>query len=303
MLGVVQDIKTELQSGNRLSQLIFINTVVFLYLLLMGMGLRTFGYAEQFNEVARFFEISTHARHNLLHPWAAVTYQFLHIDFWHFVFNMFTLWTFGQVLQVIFNRHIILPIYLVSGVFGFLVYWLGSYILPLSITNSIAPYALGASASVMGVAFAATALAPDYELHIGFLGAFKLKYIAIFFIILDLFNMSTGNNTGGHLAHLGGAVMGYFFIYQLRQGNDWSRFFYRYFNKLKFSRGSNLRAVPKPKPDTFATPHSVTDGDNVSQQVIDKILDKVKATGYASLTDREKEYLFKVSKTSDKTKK
>jgi hypothetical protein len=126
----------------------------------------------------------------------------------------------------------------------------------------------------------------------------KIKYIALCFIVLDILQIAS-ENAGGHLAHLGGALYGYFFALQMRKGRDIGKSF--------GNLADNIAVLFKKKPKMKVSYRSQTSSTNdleynrqkvEYQKEIDRILDKIAKSGYDSLTKAEKETLFKMSNRS-----
>lgn len=172
-------------------------------------------------------------------------------------------------------------------------------------------YALGASAAFMGILVVAGVTAPDYLIGLPLLGDVRLKFIVLFFLILDLVGISQGSNTGGSFGHLGGAAMGLLIASQLRNGNDmtaplnrmWdaiTSFFENLFSpkrpKPKMAyRNPDLKKQPVGKAARSGNRRASPSEDLSHQEQIDAILDKIKLTGYESLSASEKEFLFNAS--------
>jgi membrane associated rhomboid family serine protease len=248
-------------------------------------------------------------RHNLLHPWVFVTHMFLHEGFWHLLWNMMGLYWFGRIVGDLLGDRRVLPIYLLSGLAGGLVYFLMANVTP---GLGFGSFALGASAAFMGILAVAGVTAPNYLIGLPLLGDVRLKFIVIFFLILDLVGISQGFNSGGSFGHLGGAAMGFLIANQLQNGNDmtvpvnriWDAitgFFEKLFSprrpKPKMAyRNPDLRkqTVAKAARSTGRRSSSVSD-DLSHQEQLDAILDKIKMTGYDSLSAIEKEFLFNAS--------
>ena len=160
---------------------------------------------------------------------------------------------------------------------------------------------LGASGAVFAVVVGAATFMPNYTIHLLFLGPVRIKYIAIFYVVLS-FAQITGSNAGGELAHLGGAAIGYLYIVQLRKGRDlgkgihWVLTFFKSF----FTRQSKVKVSYRKKSGTSSQPKQKTKASSVagkaSQEEIDAILDKISQSGYESLTKEEKQQLFSASK-------
>jgi len=151
--------------------------------------------------------------------------------------------------------------------------------------------------------------------------AYKLKYIVAVLIFLDLIAIADNINTGGHFAHLGGALFGWFYVYQLRSGGtDLSKpvnsiigAFQGFFqnianiftgkkNKLRVEY-KNPKASSSSRPRRSGTPFTRTKGNAKSdtqdlshEEKLNAILEKIKLNGIESLSDEEKDFLFNASK-------
>ena len=108
-----------------------------------------------------------------------------------------------------------------------------------------------------------------------------------------------GSNSGGYLAHLGGAILGYFYAKQLVKGKDigkgFEKFMDAFINMFKFSKKAPLKTVHKNKSKVGGYTKGEFNQFN-NQKKIDLILDKISKSGYDSLTAEEKEFLFKAGK-------
>lgn len=145
---------------------------------------------------------------------------------------------------------------------------------------------LGASAGVFSIVAGSATLLPNYTFYLLFLGPVRIKYIALFYILLSFLDV-TGSNAGGEIAHLGGALIGYLFIRQLQNGINMGEGIINIlnlFNKKTSYRSENKQPIKKEEKQ------------NISQDEIDKILDKISESGYSSLSKNEKEKLFNASK-------
>ena len=236
----------------------------------------------------------------LIKPWTLITHLLIHADIWHLLWNMLFLYWFGRIVGDMIGDQRILPLYLLGGLVGAFAYLLSYQIIP-----GLGSYALGASAAVMAIVVCAGAIAPDYVMRLILIGDVKLKYIVFFVVLIDIIGVTGSNNTGGHIAHLGGAAFGYFYVRQLREGTDLAVPVSNLLNKIIgwFKGGSSSGKQKKSKlnvkyrSDTKKTRSKSPNQDDVSFQTrLDNILDKIKESGYESLTEEEKEFLFQASK-------
>lgn len=305
--SVLEDIKQEFRFGNVLTRLIIANLAVFVvvriaalvFFLVLGPG----GTEQFISKVLHPWLCASYGwKHILLKPWTMFTYMFLHFDVLHVAFNMLFLYWFGRILRDFAGNDRIFAIYVLGGLAGWLVYVISGQFMP-----GIGQYALGASAGVTAIVLAAATLAPNYSMHLLFIGPVKLRYIAFFLVLMDLILMPNGN-TGGRLAHLGGAFMGWFFVYQLNEkGNDLSIPFNNIIEKIMglggrvrdfFSRKKKPRVVYKNTTGKRAKGNAKSDLHIVPDQTeIDAILDKIKRNGYDSLTKEELDTLSRASKS------
>ncbi|GIV34340.1 MAG: rhomboid family intramembrane serine protease [Chitinophagales bacterium] len=299
-VSIWDDLKREFQSGNIIIRLIMINVAVFLLVGLVHGIVFLIHPDRQVSEqlvasILKWVMLPADTRQLLKSPWTLFTHMFMHQGVFHLIFNMLWLYWFGLIIQEFIGSRRILPLYLYGGLTGALLLIISYNIFPG--LHSEMPYvrALGASAAVLAIVVAAATLVPDYTVFLLFLGPVRIKYIALVLVIIDLVSIPDVN-TGGHIAHLGGALLGYVFIKQLQHGNDWSIPFYRMTDwvKRRFIRSSTPRMVYKTKNTVRRKRQSEPDPDK--QQRIDEILDKISRSGYDSLSKEEKEFLFRVSR-------
>ena len=233
--------------------------------------------------------------------WQLITYQFMHGDFWHILFNMFMLWMFGMEIENLLGSKKFLLYYLTCGVAAGLAQL---FIAPLF--SSPAP-TIGASGAVYGVMIAFAMMFPDrYILLIFPPIPVKAKYMIGFFIIIEFLSVNSANSTVAHLAHLGGALAGFLFILfdknidvplkrmlNISSGHRSSNQFQNPFSGLsdKFKR----RRDDIEDADYYDI-NQKKEGEEITQAEIDAILDKISQSGYQNLTEREKRILFEASK-------
>jgi hypothetical protein len=223
--------------------------------------------------------------------------MFLHIEFWHILFNMLWLFWFGRIFMEYLNSRQLLFTYIAGGLAGGLLYVLAYNIFPVFHTTIEASVALGASASVMAIVTAISFFVPNYSINLLFIGRIRIMYLAILLFVFDFIAIPAGN-AGGHIAHIGGAFFGYFFSLWLRK------------TKVSYSAGifttliKRIRVILRRGLKVSASsPYSgrpITDEEyNVEKKMyqkrIDSILEKISKGGYDSLTREEKDFLFRSS--------
>ncbi len=301
-MTIVDEIKASFKTGSMLTKLIYINLGVFLFIKILfvfyfffkGEGISREELKYLFSEdVLRWLAVPADLSLLKFRPWTLFTYMFLHEGFLHILFNMLWLYWFGKIFLQYLNEKQMLNVYLLGGLFGALLYIISFNVFP--VFQDVLPnsFALGASASVLAIVIAISVYVPDYTIHLMFLGPIKLKYIAAATIIIDIISIA-GSNSGGHIAHLGGAFFGYLFISRLKKGRDLTKGFSSFTNSFSsgFKRKPKMKVThKKPVNDMEYNAQKVS-----KQEEIDKILDKIAKSGYDSLTKKEKEILFKMSK-------
>jgi len=306
--SIWDDLKYQLRHGDTTIQLIFANLGVFLLVHIIGVigffigGLPNWTVFT--DAVLEWLVLPTALMPLLSKPWAIITHMFTHVGLFHILINMLWLYWFGQILSSFIGHKKILPVYFFGGFGGALFMLLLLNVIPA--LNQYTGTALGASAGVMAVVLAAATLTPTFSVRLILFGNVQLKYIALVAIVFDFISIPMGN-TGGHIAHLGGALMGYLYIKQTQAGNDWSIPFYKVWDgiakiiksiveafsfkkkpKVAYKNTGSIKTPPPPKQKQAE--------DN--QKKIDAILDKISSSGYDSLSKEEKEFLFRSSHDS-----
>jgi membrane associated rhomboid family serine protease len=304
--SIWNDLKREFDSGNMVTRLILVNVAAFVLINLIWLAFRLstgLMRPEWYTEIVRFFSMPSSPFYLLIHPWTILTHMFLHEEFWHILWNMLYLYWFGRIVGGLIGDQRILSIYLLGGLAGGMVFFLSANLFPGFVGN--APYALGASAAVMAIAVSSATVAPDYQMNLLLIGPVKLKWIVGVLVLLDIILLGRDGNTGGHLAHLGGAIMGFVVIRQLQDGNDWTARINdgldrigRFFRKLTSgsSKGPKV-AYRNPKHFGGSKRGNARSDTPDHQDQLDAILEKIKQTGYESLSQKEKDFLRDASKS------
>lgn len=231
-------------------------------------------------------------------PWTILTYMFMHDGVFHMLGNVLWLWAFGYILQDLAGNNKLVPLFIYGGFAGAFLFVLANNIFPV-LSSSINGRTLeGASAGVMAIAIATTAIAPDYRIFPMLNGGIPLWVITIIFVIIDFASIPTQNG-GGHIAHIGGAVVGLVFVLQLKRGNDWSVWMNRFFSWCANLFNPEKKEWKKTARKEF---HYKTKGtqpfkkvSNITQKRVDDILDKINLHGYKFLTEEEKDILKRAS--------
>ncbi|MGB2042572.1 MAG: rhomboid family intramembrane serine protease [Flavobacteriaceae bacterium] len=281
MSSLNQDIKTKFLHLHVLEKIIVLNTSLFflgIILNLLGINL-----LDWFSLPYRFSEV-------LSHPWSIITYGFLHHSLGHLFFNMLVLYFIAQSFANLFKPRLSFKIYILGVIFGGLAFVFVSMLIPdlLRINGPL----VGASAGVRACILFLCVYWPNKP--IGFFSfRFPLKYLGIAMVVLDLPGLMS-LNSGGTVAHIGGYLSGFLYAKQLKIGKDLGSFldvvldYFKSVNKLKTvhkSKSSTMGGKQKKEFNTFP-----------QQKQIDLILDKISKSGYDSLTQAEKDFLFRAGK-------
>ena len=253
-----------------------LNTLLFL------LNTRTGGYMNWI-QLSPKFEIF------VTRPWTIISYSFIHSGFFHLLWNMILLFFSGRLLLNLFPDRVFVNNYFLGIIAGGLIFILSYALFP--VFEGKYPPMIGASAGVMAVFIFICTFTPNQEIRVLFFNL-KLKYLGIIFFLLDVIQIPNGN-AGGHLAHIGGALLGFFYANQLTKGRDIGIGFEKIWQSLFFNK--NLRTVYKAseKPQS----ESVSKNEEIiRQKKIDAILDKISKSGYDTLSKEEKDFLFEAGK-------
>ncbi len=271
-------------------KLITINVAVFILNALLPFLL---GFGR--NAISQWFELPVDLMAYITQPWSIITYSFFHADLWHLFFNMLLLYFSARIFLNLFSARKLINVYFLGVILGGLFFVLSYNIFPvfLGANTSI----IGASAGVTAVLIFICAYIPNQIVRVVFFNV-KLWYLGAFFVLLDLVQIPA-NNSGGHLAHLGGALLGYVYARQLTKGKDIGEGFSKLLDALgaMFKPKEKKASMKTVYRKTTASAKSKVDYDKESRQrKIDSILDKISKSGYESLTKAEKDFLFKAGK-------
>jgi membrane associated rhomboid family serine protease len=291
-MAVRDNLLKSFRSGTSLTRLIYINVAVFI--IISVVSIIAFLLNNQIIPVKVIDLLSVPASLSalLVRPWTIITYMFTHKDIWHILFNMLWLYWFGRIFLEYLDQRKLVAVYLLGGICGAIVYVLSFNIFPVYqgiINESVA---IGASASVMAIVIAIAAYVPNYTINLLFIGRIRIIYVAlVIFILTSAVDFSV--NSGGKLAHIGGALFGYLFTLNIKKGRDIGRGINRIidFFATLFKPRKKMKVTYK-KP---ATDYDYNKLKTERQARINQILDKISKGGYDSLTKEEKEILFKES--------
>jgi membrane associated rhomboid family serine protease len=291
-MRIWNDIRKSFGAGSSLTKLIYINIGVFIVISLAAIAgfLLTNPLIDE--KTTGLFAVPASLQELLLRPWTLITYMFLHKDIWHILSNMLWLYLFGHIFIQILDQRKLVAVYLMGGICGAALYIVSFNIFPAFKDVIGQSVAIGASASVMAVVVAVAAYAPDYSINLLLFGRLKIKYLALAIFALTSF-MDFSVNSGGKLAHIGGAAFGYLYAVKLTQGRDMGTGINKIidFFATLFKPRKKLKVTYKRPADDYE--YNRVKADRQAQ--INAILDKISKGGYDSLTKEEKSILFSES--------
>ena len=296
MAPIITDLKNDFRRASISQQFIYINCGIFVVtslVTIMGVLFNVDKYPWM-----EWLELPAWLPQFIKQPWSLVTYMFLHAGLFHLLFNMLWLYSFGQLFLMFFSARHFRGLYFLGGFCGGVLYMLAYNVFPYFSSYLYGSYLLGASASVIAIVIATAIREPEFRVSLLFFGQVRLKYLALIMIITDLLFV-TSNNAGGHIAHLGGALAGWWFAAGLRKGKDVTKWINQTIDWL-LGGWKVKRAPKKPKMKVHyggrATDYEYNARKKEQDEEVDRILDKLKKSGYGSLTTEEKKRLFDASK-------
>lgn len=278
------DIRFWLRQGNTVNHLLLWNIVIFIGINLMYLISPGTAFAWTFDQIALHSLPAVFIRK----PWGLISYMFTHVEFFHVLFNLINLYWFGNLFRDFLGNKRVLPLYLMGGIAGGLLYLLCYTLIFPGFESTM----IGASASVMCMLVACATLMPNYEIGLLFIGNVKLKWLALGLIVLGIISIPRGN-LGGIIAHMGGALFGFFYIRSLQSGTDLCKPLIWLFDAETRREQKRAQVRSKPKKSPLKV---VKKPDDNNQLRLDQLLDKINEKGYNSLSAEEKAWLDKVSK-------
>ncbi len=282
MKNAINQLKFKFKNGSVVEKLIYINLAIFI----LGFLFNTLSFlmSAHSNFVFDWFALPAQYNAVLLKPWTLFTYAFLHASLWHILANLIILFFIGNLFLDYFTQKQFLNYYILGALFGGVIFVLSFNMFPaLKNSNSVL---VGASAAVTAIFVGIATHIPKYELNLRFIGFVKLWILAAIWVGLDIIQIPV-ENAGGHLAHLGGAFIGFILSYKHQNGIQLFKYL------------SDLFSPKKKKPlKTVYKSNLKRESSNVvaNQKRIDAILDKIGKSGYETLSKDEKDYLFKSGK-------
>ena len=291
-MSIWEDLGKTFKTGSSLTRLIYLNIAVFLLITagsIIGYLLNNQALSLK---ILNLFSVPSSVKAFAVRPWTLITYMFTHKDVLHILFNMLWLYWFGTIFLEYLDQKKLVSVYLLGGITGAIVYIISFNIFPVFDQVVSESVAIGASASVLAIVVAIAVYVPDYSVNLFLLGRVKIKWVAlVIFILTSVMDFSV--NSGGKLAHIGGAGFGYLYTTNLRRGLDLGKGLNKVidFFATLFKPRKKMRVTYKKR----ATDYEYNKARAVQQEQINKILDKISKGGYDSLTKEEKDLLFSES--------
>lgn len=281
MLGEIRNDIQDAFRGNRngVVQMLVLNCAVFLLIKLVNL----FAWFSSGTSLDEFFlhylGLSPLPAIFIFKPWSLITYAFVHTSLMHLVFNMISLYIFGQILQDFLGPKRIPWFFLAGGLAGGLLFLLVAVLSQsLGAWFPVSGHLHGASGAVYGIICAAAFLVPNYSISILFFGPVRLKYIALVFVLISLVEIP-GGNPGGNIAHIGGALGGILYLRYLQGA-------FRFKNPFSFGSKTGGKVVSLNTGRKFSS----------EEAELDFLLDKISEKGINSLNKEEKNRLEQLSK-------
>ena len=292
------------QDGNALVQLIILNAVMFVILkfifsiyLLTSMSVDAY-----YKNIFHWFVLPADIGKLSTRPWTIITFMFSDEHVFRFIGNMLWLWGFGYILQDLTGNRKLVPVYIYGGLVGAALYILSYYIFPKMQAQIPSAFLIGANPAIIAIAIATTAVAPDYRIFPMINGGIPLWVLTVIYILINFSAIPYGDS-GAYIANLGGAALGFLFIYQMKKGKDWALWMNNLFDWANDLFNPDRKKKIRHPKDEFYYKVSGTQPykkiPNITQKRIDDILDKINQQGYRLLTDEEKEILKRAADKED----
>lgn len=281
-MEAIERLRTGFRESSTLMKIVWINVAVFVLLRLIAIVFVFSGRPDYIDVMLAQVELPSSPALFITRPWTLITYMFSQYDLLHVVFNMLWLYWFGTMFRMTASARHLLALYFCGGLAGAVLFMLGYMVLPMF--HSSYGSLIGSSAAVIAIVTAVAILMPHFKMHLLFIGSVSIKWIAIVTVVLVLIGV-TGSNAGGEIAHIGGVMAGVLYALWMKRGCP----------GFRFRPASGRKASSSASAATGGT--GASGGLSRDERAeLDAILDKIKKSGYSSLTSAERDCLFNVSR-------
>lgn len=242
--------------------------------------------------IKEYLLLSSDLISNFKKPWVLITHMFIAGSLLEMIWLLLLYYWFGSILGDLLGDDKILPVFLIAGLSAAIGFMILSYFFePGQI------YLSGLKSAVVGTMVSSVVLVPDYSIRLLLFGKVRIKFLVIAVLLIDLLFLISSNNFS-YLAYPGAVFAGWYYILSIRAGkgldlpvNRMLNSIFTFFIQI-FSPGKRKLKVRHRHDKKSAT--------NIRSEVedqpeLDRILDKIRATGYDSLSEDEKQFLFKMS--------
>jgi membrane associated rhomboid family serine protease len=291
-LSILNDIKKFYTKGGNTEKILFVNTLVFIILQLVLLVIYLFNQKVALSYFAAGTFLSSTSSIPVLatKPWSIITHMFTHLELLHFLFNMLVFYFAGGLFVMYYSQRELWKLYLLSGLSGFILFVFAFNVFPVFQEINPLTTICGASASVMGILVAGAMADLKRKVRLFGIVEVEILWVVLGLLLLDLVSIKSGNNSGGHIGHLGGALFGFLFVQTRKKGINMTGWLDKILDGIKsLVGGSKKGKAPKKR---FETDEEYNARKKANQKRIDLILDKISRTGYEGLTKEEKEFLF-----------
>jgi membrane associated rhomboid family serine protease len=288
-----EELKFQFKNGGMHIRLIFVNVVVFLIIILLGLIGKITGQEYLINVIKdKGFALQTNLSDLAVAPYGFITSIFSHFSPLHLLFNMIFLYFAGNMFRQFFSDRRMLHVYVVGGLAGGLAEVIAHQF------GTQYPAVIGASGSIMALFIAMAAYRPNIQVSLFGIIPVKLYVIALIYVIADLAQTLSSDGTA-HFAHLGGALIGFLSVQNLHSSSNIINWTESLHQRILSYFANRKKRSPKMKTQkggrVVKTDEEYNMDAKARQQKIDKILDKISKSGYESLTKAEKDFLFSQS--------
>lgn len=288
-----EELKFQFKNGGMHIRLIFVNVVVFLVIILLGLIGKISNQEVLFDTIKdKGFALQTNLSDLAYTPYGFITSIFSHFSFFHLLFNMIFLFFAGNMFRQFFSDRRMLHVYVVGGIIGGM-----AEVIAHQFTNQY-PAVIGASGSIMALFIAIAVYRPNIQISLFGAIQVKLYVIALIYLGADIIQMTQIDGIA-HFAHLGGALIGFLSVRNTHSSSNiinWTESIHQ--RVLSFFAGrknKSSRMKAQKGGRVGKTDEEYNMNAKAKQERIDKILDKISKSGYESLTKAEKDFLFSQS--------